>query len=586
MESTDESFIPLNQQIIDLIQNNNLFKKNYGLDFNVKIYREITFQRLKEIIKLQVIDVFSIITRPDVFFSVINTLHLYDLSLAIKTGVNFGLFGGALLRYGESNQIDRYLQQLNRGEIFGCLAITEDGHGSNLKDLETTATYNHNIDRFIINSPSSTSSKTWIGNTACHGTHAVVFAQLIYFNKNMGLHPFLVKIRYRRTGQVVGGITITDNGLKKGLNGVDNGKIHFNQVSIKRNKLLRNFGFVDEYGKYHFQSEEHRNSGKRFGELLATLSGGRGVLGYGSNVVSLKSLYIALLYAQKRRQFNLDGGPERPIIEYTTHQTKLIPLFAKSIVLQNGLNQIKKLAVQDFNMTNGKVTKRIHTLTSGLKIFCSEHAEESCRITRKLCGANGFSSENEIAQMHDDIDIYQTFEGDNTLLRQEMCKNILASFDTDKLEQLRKRDIINIENKEDLLYLLQYRTLHLTNEIIQKLISYARAGYKNGDTWNFCLPEVMTLADAYMYEKLFEISMTRCDQNFIILFAYQSLFNNADWFIINNLINASTLLNIKDKFNELCRALCQSDTLDKILNNFELLSTFCQVSMLSVKCNL
>ncbi len=45
--------------------------------------------------------------------------------------------------------------------------------------LETTATYDKATDEFVINSPTITSIKWWIGGAAHTATHAAVYAQLI-----------------------------------------------------------------------------------------------------------------------------------------------------------------------------------------------------------------------------------------------------------------------------------------------------------------------------------------------------------------------------------------------------------------------
>ena len=51
--------------------------------------------------------------------------------------------------------------------------------------------------------------------------------------------------------ELLPGISIEDNGYKLGLNGVDNGKIWFKQVSVPRENLLNKYGTIDENGQYY-----------------------------------------------------------------------------------------------------------------------------------------------------------------------------------------------------------------------------------------------------------------------------------------------------------------------------------------------
>ena len=69
------------------------------------------------------------------------TLAFGDLSVLVKVGVQFGLFGGAILQLGTKRHHDAYLADLITGRLMGCFAMTETGHGSNVQALGTAATY-------------------------------------------------------------------------------------------------------------------------------------------------------------------------------------------------------------------------------------------------------------------------------------------------------------------------------------------------------------------------------------------------------------------------------------------------------------
>ena len=55
----------------------------------------------------------------------------------------------------------------------GCVlfwhSMTELGHGSNVMGIETTAVYDEAAGEFVINTPTDTASKFWIGGAAQHG---------------------------------------------------------------------------------------------------------------------------------------------------------------------------------------------------------------------------------------------------------------------------------------------------------------------------------------------------------------------------------------------------------------------------------
>lgn len=55
--------------------------------------------------------------------------------------------------------------------LVGCFAMTELGHGSNVAGLETTSTFDSASDQFIINTPTITGTKWWIGGAAHTATH-------------------------------------------------------------------------------------------------------------------------------------------------------------------------------------------------------------------------------------------------------------------------------------------------------------------------------------------------------------------------------------------------------------------------------
>jgi acyl-CoA oxidase len=112
--------------------------------------------------------------------------------------------------------------------MFGGYAQTELGHGSNIADLETTATLDMNTDEFVIHTPHIKATKFWPGGVGLVGTHSIVFARLIVDDNDYGIQPFMVQIRSLEDHMPLPGIDVGDIGEKLGFNTIDNGFLSFN----------------------------------------------------------------------------------------------------------------------------------------------------------------------------------------------------------------------------------------------------------------------------------------------------------------------------------------------------------------------
>ena len=145
---------------------------------------------------------------------------------------------------------DKYLKRIGDFEEVGCFALTEMGHGSNVQQLETTATLDLASDTFVINSPAESAMKFWIGGAAKTATIAILWAQLIIEGKNYGVQAFVVRLRDSETHEICKDLTIGDCGPKIGVHGIDNGFIVFHEYRVPKEAMLDRLARVTSSGQF------------------------------------------------------------------------------------------------------------------------------------------------------------------------------------------------------------------------------------------------------------------------------------------------------------------------------------------------
>ncbi len=515
------------------------------------------------------------------YIAVLEMLGYHDLSLAIKFGVQFGLFGGSILWLGTKKHHEKYLKDIGNLRLLGCYAMTETGHGSNVRNLETTATYDAESDEFVVHSPNEQSSrKEYIGN-ALHGSMASVFAQLIVNGKNHGVHALLVPMR-DKAGNLLPGIRVEDCGYKLGLNGVDNGIIWFNNVRVPRENLLNRFGDVDNKGNY---TSPINNPSKRFFTMLGTLVGGRVGVPRAGLSAAKSALTIAIKYALKRRQFApKDGEQETLLLDYPSHQRRLMPLLTKAYALDFALTELTRRYV---NHTE-KDIREIETLAAGLKSYATWFTTKTIQECREACGGKGYLAENRFADLKADSDIFTTFEGDNTVLMQLVAKALLSGFKQEFHDEgfraiirllvsqvsnsvtelnpifTRKTDIDHLLDNEFQLNTFYYRKRKLLISVSQRMRNLLRKGIPPYDAYLRCQTHLIALANAFIEHfilKQFLLVTDNCEdeevkimlEKLCNLFALSTIEEHKGWYLEQDYFQGVKTKAIRNVVDKLCK---------------------------------
>ena len=518
------------------------------------------------------------------YIAIFETSGYFDLSLSIKFGVHFGLFGGSVFWLGTEKHHKKYLNDIGTMELPGCFAMTETGHGSNVRGLEVTATYDPNSDEIIVHSPSLQSGKEYIGN-ALHSQMASVFAQLIVDGENHGVHAILVPLRDKNQ-KLLPGVKVKDNGYKVGLNGVDNGRIWFDNVRVPSENLLDRFGSITADGKYE---SPIANPSKRFFTMLGTLVGGRVCVPKVGLSATKSGLSIAIKHALKRRQFGANStSPENLLLDYPSHQRRLMPLLAKSYALTFALNYLAKRYV---NRKEADI-REIETLAAGMKSYSTWFTTETLQECREACGGKGYLAENRLADLKADSDIFTTFEGDNTVLMQLVAKGVLTTFkesfhNEGMMGMLRfagsrfttsisEKNPITIRNtdKEHLLdanfqlAAFKYREDYLTYSVGQRLRGLIKNGMSSYDAFLRCQTQLLALANAFVEVQVLEQFLATIEQTtnkdlqnalkpLCNLYALHTIESHKGWFLENDYMTGAKTKAIRRLVDELCATVRQ-----------------------------
>ena len=521
------------------------------------------------------------------YFAIMETLSYHDLSLVIKFGVQFGLWGMSIMYLGTEKHHKKYLQQIGTLQLPGCFAMTETGHGSNVKGLETTATYNQEKGIFTIHSPNEQAGKEYIGNAAVHGKMATVFAKLIIDEVDYGVNAFVVPLR-NKENKTLPGIRIEDNGKKMGLNGVDNGRIWFDQVQVPRDAMLDRYASVDENGK--FVSPISSDS-RRFFTMLGTLVGGRVGIARSALSAAKSGLTIAIKFAEKRKQFGPENGEEVPILNYRSHQRRLLPLLANAYACHFGL---RYLTDRFLNRSNEDL-KEVEALAAGLKAWSSWNTTRTLQECREAMGGKGYLSENRIDRLKNDTDIYTTFEGDNTVLMQLVAKSRLAEFKKEfadinffgMINYIAEKALIGLSEKNPLtiretssahlldfnfyLKAFQYRELRILKTAATRFKHHIDQGMDSFDAFNQTQHHMLQVGFAYIERVILEQFVTGVEKvkdgsakqvliQVCQLFALAQIEREKGWYLENGYMDGVKTKAIRKEINHLCWELREEAT--------------------------
>lgn len=342
--------------------------------------------------------------------------------------LHWNMFIPALEGQATKEQQEYWLPLARSMKIIGCYAQTELGHGSNVKGIETTATFNQAKDEFILESPTITSTKWWPGGLGKVATHALIQARLLLGKEDYGIHAFIVQVRDLENHIPLPGIIVGDIGTKYGNGGnntIDNGFLRFDSVCIPRKNMLMRISEVTNEGKY-------KKSDIPPQILYGAMVTAREIIISEAAINLSRAVTIAVRYSAVRRQFGAsEGMPEEQVLNYVTQQQRLFPLLAAVYAFQFAAQWLrwlyedvqKRLQENDFS-----TLPEVHSCTAGLKALTTSVTAAGIEECRKLCGGHGYLCASGLPELYAAYLPSCTYEGENIILFREVGRILLRTF--------------------------------------------------------------------------------------------------------------------------------------------------------------
>jgi len=337
--------------------------------------------------------------------------------------------------------------------------------------METTATWDQKTQEFVVNCPTVKSHKYWITNGACHAHYAVVFAQTIVNGKNEGINLFLVPIRDDKLNAKPG-VYIEDMGFKLGNNGVDNAKIIFSNVRIPREMLLNKVCNMSTDGVFTHEVKKTRD---RFLEVADRLLSGRICIACMTLAGAKSSCALGIAYSKRRLAVGKTGESDTPIFDYQLQQNALIPLLAKTVCYQFGLNNVKDNFHNLYIEQKGNHMDIVRECCV-IKALLTWHATETATVVRERCGGQGYLSVNRVAGGIGDSHAGLTAEGDNRVLIQKVSKELITDLGKGNYEhpemtmdESELPKVENIANTKFLYNLIVHRQIVTSGDLMENM---------------------------------------------------------------------------------------------------------------------
>ncbi|XP_029480627.1 peroxisomal acyl-coenzyme A oxidase 1-like isoform X2 [Oncorhynchus nerka] len=497
--------------------------------------------------------------------------------------LHLGMFLPTLLNQASPEQMETFFIPAWNLEIIGTYAQTEMGHGTHLRGLETTATYDPATQEFVMNSPTITSIKWWPGGLGKTSNHAIVLAQLHTQGKCHGLQAFIVPLRSMNTHMPLPGVVVGDIGPKFGFDEVDNGYLKLENVRIPRDHMLMKYAKVEADGTY----VKPPSAKLTYGTMVFIRSM---IVGEAGHALA-KSCTIAIRYSSVRHQSEIrPGEPEPQIMDYQTQQYKLFPLLATAYAYKfvgQYMNQVYHRITGDISQGDFSELPELHALSAGLKAFTTWTASAGIEVCRMACGGHGYSRCSALPDIYVNFVPTCTYEGENTVMMLQTARFLIKSYRqasaghqlsgiVSYLNESERRlqpqsvssrsTVVNVNDLASLVDAYKLRAAKLVEMAAKSIQQELQKRVSQEDAWNNSAIDLVRASDAhchYVVVKLFAAKLGEMGDTGVhsvlstlaLLYALQGIQQHSGDFLQTGLLSVPQLSQVSQRLKDLLAQL-------------------------------
>ncbi|XP_052346566.1 peroxisomal acyl-coenzyme A oxidase 1-like isoform X3 [Oncorhynchus keta] len=498
-------------------------------------------------------------------------------------GLHFVMFLPTLYTQCNKQQLKKWVPLAESFKALGTYAQTELGHGTHLRGLETTATYDPATQEFVMNSPTITSIKWWPGGLGKTSNHAIVLAQLHTQGKCHGLQAFIVPLRSMNTHMPLPGVVVGDIGPKFGFDEVDNGYLKLENVRIPRDHMLMKYAKVEADGTY----VKPPSAKLTYGTMVFIRSM---IVGEAGHALA-KSCTIAIRYSSVRHQSEIrPGEPEPQIMDYQTQQYKLFPLLATAYAYKfvgQYMNQVYHRITGDISQGDFSELPELHALSAGLKAFTTWTASAGIEVCRMACGGHGYSRCSALPDIYVNFVPTCTYEGENTVMMLQTARFLIKSYRqasaghqlsgiVSYLNESERRlqpqsvssrpTVVNVNDLASLVDAYKLRAAKLVEMAAKSIQQELQKRVSQEDAWNNSAIDLVRASDAhchYVVVKLFAAKLGEIGDTGVhsvlstlaLLYALQGIQQHSGDFLQTGLLSVPQLSQVSQRLKDLLAQL-------------------------------